>query len=455
MRPILIVTPFFAPQSHAAVFRAYKLAKFLPAHGYRPIVVTVDVNYDYREDPALLAALSDDVTIVRARYVEPTLRGVEYALGGRDRRFAEAAPTEVLKPALASKQKRLPWLAAAHKLIVRGLLRTPDRHWPWLLPALAACRRAVREHGVQLVLTSSDPFTSYLVGLALKRDGLSWVADLRDPATHCVLMHSEYPWIYAIQREIERRGIIGADAVTVAAKSIALVLSELHGVDLTEKARFIPTGMDASLLNLPPSLPAVPAGRQILFAGEYLSYYGEQFFRCFAAARTDPRLQGLGYRVLVVGRSDVNRAQLEPIVQKYGLEAVVTFLDHQPQEVLYALIQQSEFGLLPYGERRWWCLAAKLVDYLALRKPVLALVSDPSEARSRLTEAGLGVFLDGDDAAATRQLVDALLVGGAAVVGRAEVCRRYTVEYQVREFAQLFDRVLEQRGASEGHNARH
>ena len=86
-RSVLIVTPFFAPQNHGAVFRAYKLAKYLPQFGWKPIVLTVDTQYEFNEDPTLLADLPSEVEIVRTRYVEPTLRGVRMALGGRNRTF--------------------------------------------------------------------------------------------------------------------------------------------------------------------------------------------------------------------------------------------------------------------------------------------------------------------------------------------------------------------------------
>ena len=45
LEPIIIVAAHFAPESHAAMFRAFKLAKYLPAFGFRPIVVTTDTNY--------------------------------------------------------------------------------------------------------------------------------------------------------------------------------------------------------------------------------------------------------------------------------------------------------------------------------------------------------------------------------------------------------------------------
>src|SRR5690606_41469670 len=80
-----MLVPYFAPQTHAAMFRAHKLAKYLPEYGFRPVVVTTDINYLYNEDPRLLEELPDCVQIHRARYIEPTARGLRMAPGGRDR----------------------------------------------------------------------------------------------------------------------------------------------------------------------------------------------------------------------------------------------------------------------------------------------------------------------------------------------------------------------------------
>src|SRR5208283_349157 len=86
-RSVLIVTPFFAPQNHSAVFRAYKLAKYLPQFGWMPTVLTVDTQYEFTEDDSLLTDLPAEVEVVAARYVEPSARGMRMALGGRDRTF--------------------------------------------------------------------------------------------------------------------------------------------------------------------------------------------------------------------------------------------------------------------------------------------------------------------------------------------------------------------------------
>ena len=69
--PLLMLTPYFAPQTHAAMFRAHKLAKYLPEHGFRPVVVTTDINYLYNEDPGLLEELPDESSEKQGKLTMP------------------------------------------------------------------------------------------------------------------------------------------------------------------------------------------------------------------------------------------------------------------------------------------------------------------------------------------------------------------------------------------------
>ena len=79
-RSVLIVTPFFAPQNHAAVFRAYKLAKYLPQFGWKPIVLTVDTQYEFNEDVACSRIARPNGSFA-PRYIEPTLRACDGDVG--------------------------------------------------------------------------------------------------------------------------------------------------------------------------------------------------------------------------------------------------------------------------------------------------------------------------------------------------------------------------------------
>jgi len=441
-RSVLIVTPFFAPQSHAAVFRAYKLAKYLPRLGWKPYVVTTDVNYLYNEDPSLAEALPEEVEVVRARYVEPSLRGLRMALGGRDRTFKamkEAGEFAAAKEAGSVVDPGM--LQRIYRYCSERWLRNPDAYWTWRRPALRAAKRLIARHDIPIVLTSSDPYTCHIIGRGLQRRGCKWVADLRDPHVYNHATSSRRAAVFARQRAAERAAALGADAVTTAASAIGMILTDMYGVRDTRRIRFIPTGLDEELL--PPEGAAPPReGRYVVFSGEYLPEYGGEFLEIFAAA-TAEGAAGEGVKLLFAGRREVNEPRVRPHVEQLGIGDKVEFVDHVPQEELYSLLRGAEAALLVSSRLyRWWCLHAKLVDYIALRIPVLAVVPDPSEARTHLTRAGLGVFLDGDREACARRLSD-FLEGRMQMPPPDEAeCERFTARRQAEAFAGLFEEVL-------------
>jgi len=70
MKNILMITPFFAPYSHATVYRVRRFAKYLTRFGWKPYVLTVDRSSLYFIDPSLLDDLPEEVEIIRARHLD-------------------------------------------------------------------------------------------------------------------------------------------------------------------------------------------------------------------------------------------------------------------------------------------------------------------------------------------------------------------------------------------------
>ena len=445
-RSVLIVTPFFAPQSHAAVFRAYKLAKYLPQYGWKPYVVTTDTNYLYNEDAALLSALPCEVEVHRARYIEPSIRGVRMALGGRDRTFkamkaAGAGPVTAdpigagcAAPAASPSRDLYAYLR-------KHWLDSPDAYWTWERPAVVRAIQLVRDHNIGIVYTSADPYTSHRIGYQIQqRTGTRWVADFRDPHTHRFNSHSQVNRVFAKQRAAEKLAVNSANVSTVAAESIALVLHETYGLKDTHPIRFIPTGLDESLVA---PITTIPIDEPFLvFTGEFLPTYSDAFFRLFSRALSQAP-SGSMCKALFIGRMDVNAPRIRPFIARYGLEGRVELMDHVPQSTLYAYLKAAKAALLIPGSRAtWWCLYAKLVDYLALRKPVIAMVPDPSEARMHLQRSGLGLFLEEDEVAAAERLSQFLFGSAPPLVPNTAYCNQFFAHAQVKAFADLFDGLL-------------
>ncbi len=436
-KSVLIVTPFFAPQSHAAVFRAYKLAKYLPQFGWKPYVLTVDTNYMYNEDQTLLSALPKDVEIHRTQYIEPTLRGLRMHFGGKDRTFKSVKHAMVTHKAEAVS---VSWREKFYGYLRDHFLFTPDHYWTWYWSALKRASHLIRQNDISVIYTTCLPYTCLRIGLKLKDNfpDLKWLSDFRDPPTYSQTTCSKVDRVYQQQRDIERRAHARADAITGLAASYSLIFHDMYRA---KSVKFIPTGVDEELL--PKEMATSPFDHPyILFVGEFLKEYDETIFRLFAEALKNNDFAKENLKLIIAGNQNINRALTSGYIEKFKMNDHVKFLDHMPQQELYRYISAARaVTLIPGPHSFWWTNFAKLVDYMALEKPVLALVPNPSEARSTLSKAGLGIFLDGSFSDKLRVFSKFLTEGYLKVNPNPEECQKYLAKNMTKSFVEIFEKL--------------
>jgi glycosyltransferase involved in cell wall biosynthesis len=447
LEPIIIVAAHFAPESHAAMFRAFRLAKYLPAFGFRPIVVTTDTNYVYFEDPSLLPQLPPEVVVIRARYVEPTLRGLRMMAGGEARTtqsIAAAPAAEARHPSATEPKKRLGAFGhRAYQQLLTDWVQVPDRYNTWVGPAIEACERAVAEYGARIIWTTSQPFSCNTIGLAMKQRGLHWIADFRDPLPYGRRFFSSNPRVARIQTDNVRDTVYSADAITVISSVHTLILQDAFDPARLRPAHHIPTGIDEG--SLPLERPARDHANPVLvYAGEFLADYANDFFDLFSEVAEELESAGRNLTLKVVGSKLINLPLLQPILAARRIETRVQFVDHLPQPELYRLMVAADAALLFPGQRAyWWCSFAKLNDYIGLGLQVIADVPNPSEARKELEQAGLGHFLDGTKEERLEAFRRALDGDRPATPQQVAYRSRYLSGRQVSDLARLFRSVLE------------
>ena len=446
LEPIIIVAAHFAPESHAAMFRAFKLAKYLPAFGFRPIVVTTDTNYVYLEDPSLLPQLPPEVVVIRARYVEPTLRGLRMLAGGEARTtlsLSAAAATEAQPAAAPVLQKGLGAFShRAYQRLLNDWVQVPDRYNTWVGPAIEACERAVEEYGARIIWTTSQPFSCNTIGLAMKQRGLRWIADFRDPLPYGRKFMSDNPRVARLQTENVRDTVYGSDAITCISSIHPLILQDAFDPARLRPMHHIPTGIDEAYIPAARPTPD-PANPVVVYAGEFIADYANGFFDLFAEVAKELSAERRNLTMQVVGAKLINLPRLSGIIASRGLEERVFFVDHLPQPELYRLLVAADAALLFPGQNsHWWNSFAKLNDYIGLGLQVIADVPNPSEARKELEQAGLGHFLDGNQeerVATFRRALDGDL---PATAQQFAYRSRYLSGRQVGDLARLFRSVL-------------
>ncbi|MFW6085526.1 MAG: hypothetical protein ACODAA_09950, partial [Gemmatimonadota bacterium] len=185
MKKVLIVAYHFPPSNAVGALRPAKFAEYLPEYGWEPIVLAGDEEV---EGEVQFGGLEDmEVQVVEAW---PGLRDVARAISKRVRSLRHGAgrrPTESAHGKGAESAWRAEYTESGKRQsVLRNLLYSlmwlPDDRQGWIVPAVCAGTRAVRDARPDVILATSPPHSVQVVGLLIAMfTGLPLVADFRDP----------------------------------------------------------------------------------------------------------------------------------------------------------------------------------------------------------------------------------------------------------------------------------
>lgn len=443
---ILIITPFFAPQTHAAVFRAHKLVKYLKRMGWNPYVITTDKNYNYSENLTLLKEL-DGIPIYRTKYIEPSIRGLRMALGGADRTYKTLKKQGVFdgkslinnqKDTSASNTKNKSLPSKIYNQILNRHLKNPDRFWTWRKSTIRQAKKIIAENNINILFTTTFPFTVNEIGIELKKTtSIKWVADFRDPITYGTRFHSNLPKVFNRQKKIQDDTFLYADKIVGTSSAYGLIFHDQYAGEFDHKFEFIPTGIDDDYIPKKENIK----DNSLLFVGEYLKEYKDSFFQLYKKAIKNLPKEEIPH-IEIIGNKEINTSVALPYIKKLNLEDFVFFYDHMPQKNLYKKIEKSKYVLMINGNKSyWWCVFAKMIDYIALQKQVLAFVPEVSEARKELTKANTATFLKFDEKDSITELRQLLTSPIIAKKPNKNYCNRYLASSQVKAFINIFNQL--------------
>jgi glycosyltransferase involved in cell wall biosynthesis len=204
---ILLVAPFFPPLHDVASLRTHAFADTWAKAGHDVTVLTTAK----RADHSGLDLPCDGFEVNEIAYPVPRL--LEKLRG------QHKTPT-----APATSRGWFAWLRRLRTTTgVFSSVRMPDLTDFWVQPAIHwARRRARRDHGWDVVVSSSGPYTANLVARSLRRHGLAlhWLADFRDLWTDNHIYRGLFPFTLR-ERRLEAACLRDADQFTAATDGLA------------------------------------------------------------------------------------------------------------------------------------------------------------------------------------------------------------------------------------------
>jgi glycosyltransferase involved in cell wall biosynthesis len=407
-RRVLVVTYFFPPLGGVGVQRTLKFVRYLPQWGWQPVVLTPRDPAYWVRDESLMAELPPGLEVHRTACYEPAwlVAAIKRRLRLRDATVVRAARTP-LPPLGGTAAQSVGASVAATGLLSlasaawrRGvrLVLYPDEQLGWLPPALREGRRIDRQAPFEVILSSSPPISSHLIAGVLKQTTKRpWVADFRDPwlgNAFAAPVPRHQRWL---QRRLERWIVARADGIVLASPTLLADFIRRYPA-AAARCVYIPNGYDrAELEDLPQAPPREPGRYRLVYAG---SIYGRHELEIFLA----------GLELLVGRRPDLarrlrvefigwlnrpNQALAAHYVQGGRLGEIVTFTGFLARRDALASMAEADALLQLIGDEagKEAVIGAKLLEYLAFDKPILAVVPN-GDARRILEELRWGVIAD-------------------------------------------------------------
>ena len=163
MKKVLIVAYYWPPAGGGGVQRWLKFVKYLRTYGWEPIVYAPE-NADYPlMDESLVQEIPPEVEVIRQPIWE--VRKAYQKLSGASSGSPQKGKVDeifYMDPKERSWKQNL-------SLWIRGNVFIPDARVSWVKPSVSFLAKYLKEHPVDVVITTGPPHSMHLIGLRLKR----------------------------------------------------------------------------------------------------------------------------------------------------------------------------------------------------------------------------------------------------------------------------------------------
>jgi glycosyltransferase involved in cell wall biosynthesis len=312
---------------------------------------------------------------------------------------------------------------------------------PFALPRALALTR--REH-FDCAITSSPPQSGHLIGLALQRRGVPWVADLRDGWSFEPGERFPPGRRRELNRRLEQAVIPRADAVVAVTPPIAEDLRER----VNPRAVTITNGYDPD--EAPPAGAATE--RAPVTAGRFtLAYTGTL---AYGGASPAPLLEGFRH---LRARDPEAAARLEMVfagptasadlaeLQMPDLDGTVRILGAIGRQQALGIQRSANALVLFVDGRRPSIATAKLYEYLSARRPIV-VIGEGSVAARIVEESGAGLVVPGGNPGAIAGVLHRLLRDPEGLPGPTpEAVQRYSYARLAVQMAEQVEQAIARR----------
>lgn len=364
--------------------RWLKMSKFLPELGWQPIIYTPENPDPSVIDKSLLKEIHPEIIEIKTPIWEP----YEFY-----RKLTGKKSGAKFKAGYISEASEGNWKSRL-SVFVRGNFLIPDPRKFWIKPSVKYLSKYLKENPVDLIISTGPPHSMHLIALGLKEKfDIPWIADFRDPWTDIDFYHKLRltKWADKKHHRLEKKVLDKADHVVTVSPGCATDLERIAH----RKIEVIYNGFD------PTDYDFVKPESDKNFTITHFGAFNKDrnpsslWIALNQIAETDSDFKKL-LRIQLIGQTDES---IINDIKKNNLLENLVLIDHLPHKEWLVLLSKSQVLLLPLNDAPnvKGILPGKMYEYMALRRPILALGPTDADYAEILRVTNSGVPLDFQD----------------------------------------------------------
>lgn len=402
-RIAIVVAYSFPPDAGSGAIRNGKLLRHLPSYGWRLRVVTTRSD-DRQIDEEADDRFGEQIRVIRTRcfYTHQFLVSLKnFVTFSWLRRSSRAGEFKRLSATVdgAVKNSRPASGSRGSKAFIEDVLAIPDKYVGWLPFAVWGGARSMCRERADVIYAIGKPWTGFFVGYLLKllfRKPL--VIDFMDPWRASTWAPSKGRCLDAVQDQLERFIVKRADFVIANTPELADDFVERLGV-AKERIRVVTCGYDPNDVSEAVSEDnAQPTQRfTVTHTG---TFYKQRtplhFLKAVKLLFDEGRLPKDAIRINLIGNMPVVDPELELLLADPAIAQAVHCQSWVPHAEALQCLGTSDALLLVQPDTRLQ-IPAKLYEYAAFRRPILALADAGGAVDNLMSREGWGPAVRYDD----------------------------------------------------------
>lgn len=393
MKKVLIVTYYWPPAGGPGVQRWLKFVKYLRDFDIDPIVY-VPENPDYPMlDNSLVQEIPEDITVLKSKIFEP------YFLA---KMFSKKDTSKISSGIIADEKKQ----SALQKtmLYIRGNFFIPDARRFWVKPSVNYLSKYISENKIDTVITTGPPHSVHLIGLKLKKKlNITWLADFRDPWTQ-IGYHDKLRLSQSSKKKhlaLENKVLNTADEIIVTSYTTKSEFKKITEKPIT----VITNGYDT----VPEEVEVNKEDQfTISHIGSLLSGRNPKvLWECLNQLVNENEEFAIDFQLKLIGAvsEDVINS-----IKKYELDPYLEISGYVPHDEALKIQRSASVLLLIEinSEDTKGIIPGKLFEYMAAKRPILAIGPKDWDVIQILEKTNSGVFFDYDDSIKLKEYIQQL-----------------------------------------------